>query len=89
MTVLAIAVFAACAPSENSRTSPDEPLRRVILFNQDGRKTVGLMKDVDAMKVLVSMMAFPSDTTKAQFAAAQVEGTIFQVDSGTDLYPVG
>jgi hypothetical protein len=58
-------------------------LHRIILYNEDGKKTVGLMKDTDAMKVFFEMLKSPSPATQAQFKAAQVEGKIFQVDSGT------
>jgi hypothetical protein len=58
-------------------------LRRIILFNEDGKKTVGLMKDTEALRVFYNMIKSPSDQNMAQFKAAQVEGKIFQVDSGT------
>lgn len=59
------------------------PVRRIILFNEDGKKTVGLMKDTEALKVFFNMIKYPSAETQAQFKAAEVEGKIFQVDSGT------
>jgi hypothetical protein len=53
------------------------PVRRIILFNEDGKKTVGLMKDTEALKVFFEMLKTPSDATMAQFKAAEVEGKIF------------
>jgi hypothetical protein len=81
VTVLAMAVLCACGPAVQSSTTPS--LRRIILFNEDGKKTVGLMKDTEALTVFYNMIKSPSDENMAQFKAAQVEGKIFQVDSGT------
>src|ERR1700674_89366 len=38
--VVMLAVLCGCAPTEQPSASPS--LRRIILFNEDGKKTVGL-----------------------------------------------
>jgi hypothetical protein len=83
VTVFVMAALSACGPTGVSSTTAASNLRRIILYNEDGKKNVALMKDTDALTVLFNMMKSPSDETKAQFQAAKVEGKIFQVDSGT------
>lgn len=83
LTVLAIAVLSACGPTSNSSTEASSNLRRIVLYNEDGKKTVLLMKDTEGLAVMANMMKSPSARAQAQFKAAEVEGKIFQVDSGT------
>lgn len=52
-------LLSACGPTERSSASP--VLRRIILFNDDGGKSVGLMKDPDALRVFFNMMKSSSD----------------------------
>lgn len=80
VAAIALAVLCACGTTVQSGNAA---LRRVILFNADGKKTVGLMKDTEALVVFYNMVKTPSDETIAQFKAAEVEGKIFQVASGT------
>jgi len=83
---VAIAALSACGQTEystNNRSGANSPLRRIILYNEDGKRSVGLMKDTDALKVFFNMLKTPSDESRAQFKAAELEGKIFQVDSGT------
>jgi hypothetical protein len=53
VTVLAMAVLCACGPAVQSSTTPS--LRRIVLFNEDGKKTVGLMKDTEALTVFYNL----------------------------------
>jgi hypothetical protein len=80
-------LLSGCGQSSQEASTPTQesstPVRHIILFNEDGKKTVGLMKDTDALKVSFEMLKSPSAQTIAQFKAAEVEGKIFQVDSGT------
>jgi hypothetical protein len=62
---------------------PTSSLRHIILFNEDGKKVVALMKDTDGLTALYSLLKSPSAATRAEFEAATVDGRIFQVDSGT------
>jgi hypothetical protein len=84
MISLVLALSCSCGPTgQPNAATPDVPVRQVILFNEDGKKTVGLMKDTEGLRVFYNMLKTPSKETMAQFKAAEVEGKIFQVDSGT------
>ena len=77
-----VAALCACGPT-SSNSSTDANLRHVILYNEDGKPNVALMKDTDAVLAVFKMLKSPSGETIAQFKAAQVDGRIFQIATGT------
>ena len=73
----------AVTPRPTGTAQPTAPARRpVILFNQDAQQVM-VFTNTDALQLLFDVIRNPSGASQAQLKAAEVEGKVFKVASGT------